>query len=551
MDLYKKYRSIIESTIDAIRQGIFFNHYPELPHDQIYAEKHISVGYEHFKENINKKFQAFRQAMPIKWAGNEESPFLQQSLNILYPIFPAEVLIDRAKAELHKWRKIAPEDRAGLLIESIKRIEDRFYEIAFATMHTTGMPYSMAYHMSGPHAAQRALNAVAIGISELNRFPENELEEITGKEYGIQLDKKWIAVPKGISLIVGCSNFPIRDTMPGIYASLITGNSVIVKPHMKSILPVGIVISEIQKVFSENGVDPNICQIGIDEDDKEFTRFLAEHPEVSLIDFKGSPDFTDYLESIPDKTVFSINTIILDSASDLETVIRNLVISLSLFSGQMNNTPQNIFIPSDGIKLTSGYINYEDFIDRLREELSKLVYDQVTGPHILGSVQNPEIILRLEKLEKSEGKVIFGHVHYTNPEYQNARTASPLLMELSPEQRHLYLKDQFGPVGFIIKTKNSTHSIELAAETARKHGSLYCSAFTTDPEFKELIIDHMTTTHTPVTFDMIGDIYLENSAEYTDYRLTGGNTASRASASNLEFVLQRFTWVGYKQPAVN
>ena len=69
------------------------------------------------------------------------------------------------------------------------------------------MPYSMAYQMSGPHAAQRALNAVAIGISELKRFPENELEEFTGKEYGIQLDKKWIAVPKGISLIVGCSNF--------------------------------------------------------------------------------------------------------------------------------------------------------------------------------------------------------------------------------------------------------------------------------------------------------------------------------------------------------
>ncbi len=58
------------------------------------------------------------------------------------------------------------------------------------------------------------------------------------------------AVPKGISLVIGCSTFPTWNTVPGLFASLVTGNAVIVKPHPKAILPIAIVIAELQKVFS-------------------------------------------------------------------------------------------------------------------------------------------------------------------------------------------------------------------------------------------------------------------------------------------------------------
>jgi hypothetical protein len=50
---------------------------------------------------------------------------------------------------------------------------------------------------------------------------------------------------------------------------------------------------------------------------------------------------------------------------------------------------------------------------------------------------------------------------------------------------------------------------------------------------------------------MVGNIYIVPGADYDEYHLTGGNTASNASASNLDFVLQRFTWVGCKQPVFN
>jgi phenylacetic acid degradation protein paaN len=554
MFLFEKYKSIINDTVKSIHKGYFFNNYPELPNDKIYGEHSIAEGYQKFKTHINNKFQELRQAMPESWEGNEESPFLQQPLNILYPTFDINTLIERSKNEYHKWRKVSIEDRAGLLMESLERIKKRFFEIAYATMHTTGMSYVMAFQISGPHSAQRALNAVASGFEALKRYPHTRFGRIVRDEFGIKLGKSWIAVPKGISLIIGCPNFPSRDTVPSIFASLITGNPVIVKPHSSSILPIAIVVAEIQKVFSENGFDPDVCQMAIDSDDEDFIKSLVEHPSIRLIDFKGNCLFIDYLKSLKNKTVFTekhhINSVIIDSFDDIEISMKNLVMSLALYSGQMSNTPQNFFIPEGGIHTPEGMISYNDFVNRFIKLLSELLRDEV-GAQILGSIQNPKTISSIEHLEKQNGGLIYKASPYPHPEYKKARTLSPMIMELLPDQKEIYMKEHFGPVGFFIKTKNSFHSLDLAFETADKKGAQYCSVFTTNEKFKDLIIDQMTTTNTPITFNMVGNIYLIPGNNYDEYHLTGGNTASNASAANLDFVLQRFTWVGCKQPVFN
>lgn len=552
MTLFDKHKKQIKDTLELVHKGMFFTHYPELPTDRIYGENSIEKGYQNFKSHINHKFEGLRQAKPERWEGNEESPFLKQPLNVLYPSFDTDILIERAKNEFHKWRKVPPEDRAGLLMESLERIQPKFFEIAFATMHTSGMAYPMAFQISGPHAAQRAQNAIASGYHALKRYPKTRFGKNVQDEFGIKLSKSWIPVPKGISLIIGCPHFPSRDTIPSIYASLITGNPVIVKPHSSSILPIAIVVAEIQKVFSENGFDPDICQLAVDSRDDEFAKTLVEHHDIRLIDYKGNCIPETLLDSMKDKTVFterfSINSIIIDSIRDLDEVIKNLVISLALYSGQMSNTPQNFFIPEKGIQTSDGPISYQNFIEKFIIELNRLIESDY-GAQIMGAIQNTATISYIKKIENQQGRLLFKSTPYKHPEYKNARTLSPMIMELFPEQKELYQNEQFGPVGFFIKTKNSYHSLELAADTAEKKGSLYCSVFSVNRAFRDEVIDRITITNTPVTFNMVGNIYLEPNQTIENYHLTGGNTASKASASNLDFVSQRFTWVGCKQPA--
>lgn len=133
-------------------------------------------------------------------------------------------LIDRSTKAFHLWRKVSVDDRAGMLMESLERMKSRFFEIAYATMHTTGQGYMMAFQASGPHAADRALEAIAAGYEELGRFPSSVVWDKPMGKFNIQLKKEWRAVPKGISVVVGCSTFPTWNSVTGIYGSLMTGN---------------------------------------------------------------------------------------------------------------------------------------------------------------------------------------------------------------------------------------------------------------------------------------------------------------------------------------
>ncbi|CAN0456352.1 unnamed protein product, partial [Phaeothamnion confervicola] len=242
-------------------------------------------------------------------------------------------------------RKVSVKDRAAILMESLDRIKGRFFEIAYATMHTTGQGYMMAFQASGPHAADRALEAIAAGYEELKRFPSSTVWDKPMGKFNIQLNKEWRAVPKGISVVIGCSTFPTWNSVTGIYGSLITGNPVIVKPHPGAILPIAIVVAEIQKVLTENNYDPNICQLAVDTYDKTITKELAEHKDVKLIDFTGNSAFGNYLEALPGKTVFTektgVNSVILDSTTDIDKTAANLAFSVNLYSGQMCTAPQN------------------------------------------------------------------------------------------------------------------------------------------------------------------------------------------------------------------
>ena len=240
---------------------------------------------------LGKKFEELKQGNPTAWAGQEESPYLQDALKVDYPIYAVDTLVENAKSAFHQWRKISSQDRAGILIESLERMKNRFFEIAYATMHTTGQGYMMAFQASGPHAADRALEAIAAGYEELQRFPAKALWDKPMGKYNLQINKEWRAVPKGVSVVIGCSTFPTWNSVTGIYGSLMTGNPVIVKPHPGAILPIAIVVSEIQKVLAENNLDPNICQLGADTFDNMNTKELAEHKDVKLIDFTGNSAF--------------------------------------------------------------------------------------------------------------------------------------------------------------------------------------------------------------------------------------------------------------------
>lgn len=552
MSLFKKHEAILNKAIEALHNRTYFAAYPEHPAPAVYGETADADGQAKFKSLLGKRFEELKQDVPEGWIGEEESPYTQLALGISYPSFSTKTLIDRANRAYHVWRKVSVQDRAGILVESLERVKARFFEIAYATMHTTGQGYMMAFQASGPHAADRALEAIAAGYEELNRFPAAALWDKPMGKFNIQLNKEWRAVPKGISLVIGCSTFPTWNTVPGLYASLITGNPVIVKPHPGAILPIAIVVAEIQNVLKENNLDTNICQLAPDTYSKMITKELAEHPDVKLIDFTGNSAFGSYLEALPGKTTFTektgVNSVIIDSVEDADKVAANLAFSVSLYSGQMCTAPQNFFISETGIKTANGIISFDEFAQKVVDNVNSLVDNPKAGPFVLGTVQNKKTCDRVAEAEKLPGKVWLKSRTIANPQFANARTTTPVVVEIDPAQKDIFSKELFGPIALLIKTKNTDQSIELAQQLARQHGAISCGAYTTDASMREKIADAMALAATPVSFNLTGGIYMNQNAGFSDFHVTGGNPAGNASFTNPEYVIKRFTWVGHREP---
>ncbi|MFB6457612.1 phenylacetic acid degradation protein PaaN [Chitinophaga sp. Hz27] len=549
--LVAKHQNTINNAVKANQDRTFFSHYPE--HPKAYGDEAHAIGAQSYQQMLGKPFKQLIQTGETGWVGEEVSPYSGEVLGVTYPLFAVNDLINKAAAAGKSWAKVAVPERAAVLTETLDRIKDHFFDIANATMHTTGQSYMMSFQASGPHANDRALEAIAAGFEELQRYPGNILWEKPMGKASVKLNKSFKAVPKGIGVVIGCSTFPVWNSLPGIYADLIAGNTVIVKPHPKAILPIAIAVSCIQQVLEEAGYEPNICQLAVDSSDHLITKELCENPAVKLIDYTGGSAFGDYVESLKGKTVFTekagVNSVIIDSVKDLDAVIQNLAFSVSLYSGQMCTAPQNFFIPEHGIEISHGNVSFNEVVTKFKEAVEGLVNNPKMGAGTLGAVQNEQTLERAKNAGALGGKVVLQGQAISNEEFSNARVFTPTIIEVSSADNNIYEKELFGPVVLVVKTKDTAHSIQLAKHMAEKHGAITCAAYTTNPKVKEQIIDEMNSVFTPVSFNLTGFIWVNQHAAFSDFHVTGGNPAGNASFTNQEFILKRFVWVGNRELA--
>ena len=149
MSLFEKHEQLLKKSIGALHSRTFFAAFAEHPSPSIYGETADADGQSWFKASLGKSFTELKQTGSTGQAGEEESPYLQEKLKIVYPISTIESLITNSKQSFNQWRKVSVDDRAGILLESLERVKGRFFEIAYATMHTTGQGFMMAFHRRG------------------------------------------------------------------------------------------------------------------------------------------------------------------------------------------------------------------------------------------------------------------------------------------------------------------------------------------------------------------------------------------------------------------
>lgn len=542
MDFFATHEELLTSALRAISDRGYWSAYPESPSPKVYGETAAADGKAAFEATLGRDF-ALDQAATL-WINPERSP-LGIELGVRYPQATVDNLIANAQGAWPGWREATPQARAGVALEILSRLHKRVFELANAVHATTGQAFVMAFQAGGPHALDRALEAVAYGYAEQTR----QVPSVTWTKKADSLEKTYHVAPRGIGLVIGCNTFPTWNSWPGLFASLVTGNPVIVKPHPRAVLPLAITVQVARSVLQDAGFDPNVVQLAVDTREAPITKDLALRPEVKLIDFTGSTAFGDWLEQNARQALVytekaGVNTVIIDSTNDFAGMCRNLSFSLILYSGQMCTTPQNLLIPTNGIETEGGHKSFDEVVEGIASAVSGLTADPAKAVELTGVIVNDEIPDRIDAARKL-GEVFLDSATLTHPAYPGAVVRTPLIVKVTDG----YATECFGPVTFAIPTESTSDSIRIFRETVGAKGALTAGVYSTSTEVLDAVEDAAVEVGVHLSQNLTGGVFVNQSAAFSDFHASGANPAANASLTDGAFVAGRFRIVQSRRPA--
>lgn len=532
-----------QATLQAAMQAAHLRHYhsayPEVPSGRIYGETAKPEAEAAFAALLQKPF-----APGPRQVGAERSPW-GPALGITYPALAVAELVARAEAAAPAWAALSPAQRAGICLEILHRLNRDSFLIAQAVMHTTGQAFAMAFQAGGPHAQDRGLEAVAYAMEELSKVPGAvRWAKPAGKEQ-LVLDKTFRIVPRGIGLVIGCATFPTWNGYPGVFASLATGNAVIVKPHPAAILPLALTVRTARAVLAEAGLPEDVVQLAPDTAEAPIAADLARHDAIGIVDFTGGPAFGARLraELGGRKALHTeeagINPVVLHSTGDFAGLCRNLAFSLSLYSGQMCTAPQNIFIPGDGIATNEGRKSFDEVSAALAAAVDALLADPARAMGVLGTIQNPATLDRIAAA-RGLGRIVRDSGPVAMPGFPEARSASPLLLAVEADSNEAWGEERFGPIAFLIRCPDADSALGLAADSARARGAITALVHSTDEAFLTRAEAAFARAGAALSENLTGGVFVNQSAAFSDYHVSGANPAGTSCLTDAAFVANRF-----------
>lgn len=534
----------IDEAVDAIRSRDHFSAFAESPSPRVYGEGAAEAGRAAFDQLLGGDFD-----ISTPGAGDRVSPEVSPyglTLGVAYPRIArddVDALVSAAIAGRRAWREAGPRRRAEVCVAILEALHSRVFELAHAVQHTSGQAFVMAFQAGGTHALDRGLEAVAYALAAQEFHPATATWTKPGRKQDLVLDKTFTPVGRGLALLIGCNTFPTWNSYPGLFASLATGNPVIIKPHPNAVLPLAITAQVCRQVLAEQGFDPHLVTLAVEREGDGLAKELAVHEAVRLIDYTGGNEFGDWLvDHARQAIVFAeqagVNAVVLDSTDDFTGMINNLAFSLVLYSGQMCTTSQNLFIPAAGIETDQGQLSPAEVGAALGRAIDELLGPDEKAVELLGAIVNDRIPTLVE-LSRSYGEVLVESRALTHPAFDDAVIRTPSLIMVD-EESTAYEQECFGPITFLVTTESTSASIHQFVRTVSEHGAMTAGVHSTSEGVVEAMREAALDVGVALSENLTGGVYVNQSAAFSDFHGTGANAAANAAYTDLAYVANRF-----------
>jgi len=553
--LFQKHEASLRAARSACLERGWFSLFQETPDRHPGGEAAREAAATAFRAQLGRPFE-LEQPGTIDRVGDEVSPYTCEPLGIDYPRGDPDALFAAARRAMTSWAAAPANARLGVCMEIVERLYADVFLGAQSVMHTAGQGALMSYAGSGTNALDRGVEALAYAQAAMADVPAEALWERRFGATTLRLRKRYRLVPRGVAVCFTCATFPTWNAYPAMLASLATGNAVIVKPHPTAVLPMALAVRACREVLAASGYSPDLVMLCCDTVVDPVGKRLVKHPQAAIVDFTGSARFGGWVEgnaapALCYTETSGVNTVVVESVEAMEPVVRSLATTMSLFSAQMCTSPQNVYVPRDGIRCGGRRVAPEEFGAALADAISYIAHDHRRAGQIMAAIQSPGTLALIEEMAgagRRRGSVLRESAPYVHADYPAARTRTPLLVAVEAGERDLYGEERFGPIGFVITAADRDAALDEAAGDARLGGAITAFVYSTDESYLTRAEHAFSESGAQLTCNLTGPMPLNFAAAYSDYHVTGLNPAGNATLTDLAFVASRFRITQLRAP---
>ena len=128
----------------------------------------------------------------------------------------------------------------------------------------------------------------------------------------------------------------------------------------------------------------------------------------------------------------------------------------------------------------------------------------------------------------------------THPAFPDAVVRTPAIVTLEAADSSVYETSASVPSRYVIRTSGTAESIELMRETGLRHGAMTAAVYSSTDDVVEAARSAALDAGVALSENLTGQVFVNQSAAFSDYHGTGANPAANATFTDGAFVASRF-----------
>jgi 1-pyrroline-5-carboxylate dehydrogenase len=362
--------------------------------------------------------------------------------------------VEVANKAFQRWKRVPAEERAECLFRAADLLRKRKFEFSAWACYEVGKTWPEA-------------DADIAETIDFCEFYGREMLRLAGPQpvTPAKGEKNYLLyIPLGVGAVIPPWNFPAAIMAGMTVASVVTGNTVVLKPSGDS----PTIAVKFVELLYEAGVPKDVVNF-VSGPGSSVGDAIVTHPKTRYIAFTGSKEVGLRISEQASKaapgqiwikrTVLEMggkDAIIVDDEADLDAAVDGVAASAFGYQGQKCSACSRAIVTE---KI------YNSFLAKLKERVAKIKVGPAEDPqNYMGPVINKasmKSILDYIEVGKKEGRLVIGGEAAGNDGYFIKPT---VIADVSPKAR-IAQEEIFGPVLAVIPAKDFDNALEIANDT--------------------------------------------------------------------------------------